>query len=81
MNNNDESQRRIQRQEERAKRFFENILSNGPAYTLMWIGMILSPTIYTYLPAPISHFAFCCVVAIFLTYNYWRPEKKLHDVV
>ena len=79
MNNNDESQRRSQRQHERAERMFENILSNGLGYTLMWIGMIHSPIVYTYLPAPFSHIAFCCVVIMFFTYDSWRPEKKLHD--
>ncbi len=81
MKDNDESQQRIQRQRNRRKRIFENILSNGVGYTLIWVGMVLAGMTYVYLPSQFSNLGFIGVVILFLTYNYWSPESYLHRAV
>jgi ankyrin repeat protein len=62
-------------------RMFKNILSNGPFYTAMWAGLLLTASTYLYLPARFSSVIGSLLIISLLNYDKWRPERKPHDAV
>ncbi len=56
-----------------------NILSNGPGYILIWVTIILAGSSCFYLPSSISGIVFFGLILALLSYEYWRPERYLHE--